>query len=321
MRLHRKNQFLLLLSASIIFFAAYLVGFSSEAGKLIKPENEKSTKLFVLPHPEPKKNFITLALTGDVMLGRSVMQKYLEVNDYTYPFQKVADKLTNADLVLINLENPIVKNCPIHKGGFKFCSPPESIDGLLYAGVDIVTLANNHSGNYGEKGLKDTINYLEKRGIMVTGVGSLVTKEIRGTKFGFLGFDKAQQMNPLLTPDEINLIAESDSKVDILVVSVHWGVEYQDIALPGVSKLSRDLIAKGADLVVGHHPHWVQNSEFINGAPVYYSLGNFIFDQMWSEETRKGMLVILTYEDDKFIKENKYNTYIREIGQPEISDN
>src|SRR3990167_3534869 len=363
----RKNQFLLLLFASTIFFAVYLAGFTFRKADPQIKVSEKITQSINLPRPEIKKNYIadlkktpesdsgdelssdmsssfrgnpahesgkdviTLAFAGDVMLGRSVMQKYLELNDYTYPFQKVADRLKKADLVFVNLENPIIADCPIHTGGFKFCSPPQSIEYLLFAGVDVVTLANNHSANYGEKGIEDTINFLENEGILATGIGRLVTKGVRGTKFGFLGFNKAQQTNPLLTPSEIDLIRESDRKVDVLIIAMHWGVEYQNTALPGVSKLAKDLVAMGADVVVGHHTHWVQNSELINGPPwkdgsayarpVYYSLGNFIFDQMWSEETRKGLLVVLTYEDGKFIKEDKYKTYIREIGQPEISEN
>jgi poly-gamma-glutamate synthesis protein (capsule biosynthesis protein) len=187
------------------------------------------------------------------MLGRSVMQKYVELNNYNYPFEKVNDKLKNADLVFVNLENPVIENCAPHIGGFKFCSPPESIDGLLFAGIDVVTLANNHTENYGQEGIEETKNFLTNRGISVTGLSELVILERGETLFGFLGFDKAQQTLPKLSAEEAKLIDESNSKVDILVVGMHWGVEYQDRALQGVRSLAQDIVKRGADVVVGHH--------------------------------------------------------------------
>ncbi|OGM19254.1 hypothetical protein A2771_03970 [Candidatus Woesebacteria bacterium RIFCSPHIGHO2_01_FULL_38_26b] len=338
-----KTQFLVLLVFTVFFFVLS-PQFFLPTEKIVE---DSSTDNISSPTPtetEVEDSSVEIILTGDVMLGRSVMKKALELNDYSYPFVKVAPELSKADLVFINLENPIVKNCPIHEGGFKFCSPPESIEALLYAGVDVVSLANNHSGNYGEKGIEETVNYLENKGILVTGVGSLVIKEIGEMKFGFLGFDKAQQTNPILTPIETDLIKDSDSKVDILVVAMHWGVEYQNKALPGVRSLANQLVKTGADIVVGHHPHWVQDIECfeisqgvkestppvwtsfapqVNGCPkgskiVYYSLGNFVFDQMWSEETKKGLAVRLTFGGKDIINQELLPIYISSVGQPEF---
>lgn len=266
---------------------------------------------------ESPKKLTTLLFTGDVMLGRSVNIASLESNNPNYPFEKVQSELKNADLTVINLENPIVENCPQVDSGFKFCTDPKNLQGLVNAGVDVITLANNHTYNYGTDGFNQTKNYLDNAQISYTGDNNLVIKTVNNMTFGFLGFDKSQQGNPTLSDGEVQLIKSANQQVDILVVAMHWGTEYQNTALPGVQSLAKELVSLGADVVVGHHPHWVQNIEYINDKPVYYSLGNFIFDQMWSEETRSGLAIRLTFDGSEIIKEERLPVYMRQIGQPE----
>lgn len=114
------------------------------------------------------------------------------------------------------------------------------------------------------------------------------------------------------------MIKESDTKVDVLIISMHWGTEYQDKALPGVRDLAKTLVTLGADAIVGHHPHWVQDWEMVNGRPVYYSLGNLVFDQMWSEHTKKGLVVKMYYDGDQFKRDEKLPTYMKKLGRPEF---
>jgi poly-gamma-glutamate synthesis protein (capsule biosynthesis protein) len=261
---------------------------------------------------------VSLLITGDVMLGRTVMIKSIESEDPTYPFRKVGDRMRTSDIVFINLENPVIESCPFHETGFVFCADLTSLDGLLFAGVDVANLANNHSLNYGKDGLDQTVKHLGDRGIMATGLGELIKIERGGINFGFLGFDKSQQVNPVLTEKESELIKKSDAEVDVLVIAMHWGVEYQNRALPGVRNIARKLVDLGADVVVGHHPHWVQDWEFIDGVPVFYSLGNFVFDQMWSEETKKGMAVKLVYENGVLKDYELMPTYMSSWAQPEF---
>ena len=99
---------------------------------------------------------VEIILAGDVMLGRSVMEEIVKVGDPFYPFRKVADKLKEADLVFVNLENPITKDCKRHIGGFTFCTTAEIAGGLNFAGIDIVNLANNHTFNWGKEGFEET---------------------------------------------------------------------------------------------------------------------------------------------------------------------
>ena len=300
----------------------------------------KTTQL--IPSISPKT---TILFTGDVMLGRTTEITTREKNDFHYPFLKVADTLKSADLTVVNLENPIIKDCKPFTAGFIFCANPEMLEGLTFAGVDLATLANNHTGNYGKQGIDQTEKFLDIYGIKYTGVTHLAIQQINNVTFGFIGFNKAQEPNPQLTKEERQLILDSDSKVDVLIVLMHWGVEYQDNALPGVRILAKELVKDGADLVIGSHPHWVQDVEYLNkeadvvakrdaktimtvkdekgqfpienAVPVYYSLGNFVFDQMWSEPTRHGLTIRLTFDGKKIEKEEFMPVYIKERGQPE----
>lgn len=270
------------------------------------------------PKDFPLKEFsrdTTLILTGDVMLGRSVMTKSLDLGDSTYPFRKVADKLSSADFVFVNLENPIVSSCPKVTTGFKFCADPKMIEGLTLSGVDVVSLANNHSGNYGEKGINETLKFLKESGIEAVGLGNLVVKEKKGIKFGFLGFDFVSKSPK---EDDFKLVADSNKKVNVLIVGVHWGEEYREKANKFQREWARKLVEAGADVVVGHHPHWIQDGEKIEGKSIYYSLGNFVFDQMWSEKTREGLVMKLTFRDGALLREEKLPIYMANWAQPEF---
>lgn len=277
----------------------------------------------VAKNTEPT-NDITLILGGDIMLGRSVMLKSKELNNYFYPFEKVANVLQGADIAFFNLENPVVGNCPPHDSGFKFCSEAESLAALAQSGVDIVNLANNHTLNYGKVGFEDTKKLLSDNKILYVGDNNLVIKKVNNLAFGFLGFDFTVK-EP--SENDFELVRASGKKVDVLVVAVHWGTEYTKTANSYQQAWAKRMVENGADIIAGHHPHWVQKFEYLeshipptlnNTKPVYYSLGNFIFDQMWSEETKKGMIVKLTFEGNKIVREEKIPIYIKNIGQPEI---
>ena len=269
-----------------------------------------STQVASLPKDE-----VTILFTGDVMLGRSVMAESLDQNDNFYPFRKVSDFLKNADITYVNLENPITNGCKRHIGGFTFCTTPDIVKGLQDSGVDIVSLANNHSGNYGSEGLEETRGHLDGLGVKWVDGNNLEILEVDGTKFGFLGFDYVYKG---LNQKDIDLVKESDLKVDVLIIVPHWGEEYKAVANRFQSETAKLMIDAGADAIVGSHPHWPQNYEEYQGKPIYYSLGNFIFDQMWSEETKRGLIVKMTFEGKDLIKKEEFKTYMPKIGQPEI---
>lgn len=255
----------------------------------------------------------SLILTGDIMLGRSVMTKSLKVKNPNYSFMNVAGVLKDADIVFSNLESPIINNCPFSDSGFKFCSSPEMIEGLKYAGIDIVNLANNHILNYGKEGLEKTKRYLDLNGIRWVGDGNLVIIEKNKTRFGFLGFNF---LGPKPQDKDLDLIRNSKKKVDFLIVGVHWGEEYKLKASLNQKLIAGKLSEAGADYIVGHHPHWIQDTEIIGSTKVYYSLGNFVFDQMWSEETKKGLSVNLIFKGKKLERENLLKSYMGKFAQP-----
>lgn len=275
------------------------------------PRNTKVNKEVV--KTEVKKTKIIFA--GDVMLGRTVMTTTLDSGDINYPFLKIKEKLKTADLVFVNLENPIIENCPRHYDGFKFCATPEQIQGLKNSNIKLVTLANNHTYNYGKSGFEETKSFLTKYGLNYVGDSNLHIEKINETSFGFLGFDFLTNKP---TDKDFELIKSSDEKVDVLVLGVHWGVEYKSEPENYQRQWAQKLVDAGADLIIGHHPHWVQSSELIDEVPVFYSLGNIIFDQMWSEETKRGMLVEIEFEAKNIVRTTKYYTYISSWAQPEI---
>lgn len=272
--------------------------------------------------PNVEVNQTTIIFTGDIMLGRSVMGEALDNNDPYYPFRKTFDVLKNADITFANLENPIVTNCPRVVGGFKFCTSPEIAQGLRYSGIDIVTLANNHTNNYGKAGFEETKKYLTDMNISYVGDNNLeiieknLPAQAGGTKFGFLGFNYTFGIDNL--DRDLELIKSSDPLVDVLIVENHWGDEYHSIANNLQTTVAHKMVEHGADVIIGNHPHWVQNYEEYIGKPIYYSLGNFIFDQSWSEETKKGLVVKMTFDGKNLVKKEEFKTYTPKKGQPEI---
>jgi poly-gamma-glutamate capsule biosynthesis protein CapA/YwtB (metallophosphatase superfamily) len=252
------------------------------------------------------------------MLGRTVMTTSLDgEEDPTYPFRKVAEPLREADIVFINLENSIVTDCPRIYEGLQLCSVPEMVRELTYAGVDVVTLANNHIRYSAEAAVDETREVLEENGILVTGLGNLTLKTVNGIKFGFLGLDFETKFP---VEEDYRLIRESRSKADVLIVGVHWGGQYTEKPTYLQRKWARQLVKEGADVVAGHGPHVVLDEDYVDSKPVFYSLGNFVFDQTWSRETQEGLVIRLIYKSNKLIAFEKIPTRIDAQLQPEFTN-
>ncbi len=237
----------------------------------------------------------TIMVTGDVIPAREVNYQVLLHHDFLYPWRQTADYLKTGDLLFINLETPLMKHCPVTRSGFTFCGDARSIDGLTYAGVNVANLSNNHSTNYGPAGVNETELLLSQHGIGIAGLGNYEIRTIRGVKFAFLGFNGVgAAVNRAEMKREIDLVRPL---ADVVIVQFHWGKEYELLPqpAPGIAPDNpRDIghlaIDDGADLVIGNHPHWVQGVEIYKGKLITYAHGNFIFDQMWSQETREGVV-------------------------------
>lgn len=302
----------------MIILSVFLVTPKSTRQALLVSPSSPSRFFGQLLEKLEKDKTITLIAVGDVMLGRSVNAKMRQLNDFTYPFLKTADFLKAADLTFINLESPFYDDCPTTNTGMIFCADPKAIEGIVFAGIDVANLANNHIRNYGQDGVALTQNLLREKGItFISHEESFLTKDAKGTKFGFLGFD--------LTPGYqeeriIEAVKENNPKADVLIISFHWGTEYAQEPSSWQIELAHQVIDAGADLIIGHHPHVIQRIEDYHQGKIVYSLGNFVFDQPWSEATKKGLVGIFTFQGKKLINSEFKEVYIQNYSQPEFID-
>jgi len=290
------------------------------------------------------KEEITLMLVGDIMLDRGVeymVEKY-DDGDFKFPFLKIADDLKGAKLLFGNLEGPISDKGTKVGSIYSFRNDPKAIEGLSYAGFDVISLANNHAFDYGREALEDTFLRLKTAGIDYVGAGfnegeayggsTPVIKEIEGTKIGFLAYTnlgpeiwKATERNSgiaWINENDFEKIKKdienAKSQADILIVSLHSGEEYLSELTQFQIEFSKAAIDAGANIVIGHHPHVIQRNEKYKDGWIFYSLGNFVFDQAFSEKTMQGQIVEVLIENGKIKevipKEVKINNYF----QPEV---
>ncbi len=246
----------------------------------------------------------------------SIGDVYLKRDDPKAAFSKITPLLEEADVVFGNLETPLTTRDSASLGRLvPIKTPPSMVEGVVEAGMDIVSLANNHTTDYGPEGLIDTMNILEEKQIQHVGGGrnfkeshepKIIKKE--GLKIAFLAYEctiwsfgaEAKEripgvakinVSPLLETPHIDKgdlqimkedVKNTKEKADVVVVSFHWGVDLSRTVAPHQKALAHDTIKAGADVVLGHHPHCLQGIEIYKGKLVCYSLGNILFDTMFS---------------------------------------
>lgn len=294
LRLFSQAILALLSLASIFIFLTVL----SLQRKNLFPQSSPSPVPTLFPTPSPSP--VSLLVTGDVMLARSLTRKMRQLNDFAYPFTPTAFFLKKADLTLINLESPFGQNCPALDSGMKFCADYRALEGLIQSGVDLVSLANNHALDQGPAGLEFTLQLIKENFMTPIGLRQPAFLKVNNLKFAFLAYNAVNPKNELISwayPDVVaSEIKRFKKEVDLLIVYFHWGQEYAPKPQAGRGSpydpqtLGHLAIDAGADLVLGTHPHVVQETEWYQGKLIVYSLGNFVFDQLWSEETQKGLI-------------------------------
>jgi hypothetical protein len=264
----------------------------------------------------------TLIATGDVIPAR-----YTDVtirsrgNDFLYPVAATKEITAAADLTIVNLEAPLIDGCPYHDSGLVFCGQKGFTTALAAAGVDVATLENNHIANYGLAGVAETVEALAAAGMDFADRDTPAVRKVRGLKFGFLAFNGVEE-----TLDRAAMTAQIRAlrpRVDVLAVALHWGAEYVSLpqSSPGIAEddpveIAHLAVDAGADLIIGNHPHWVQAVELYKGKLIAYAHGNFIFDQMWSYETRVGVFGRYTFYDDVLVGVEFIPTLIEDYAQP-----
>lgn len=270
------------------------------------------------PTPAIVEN-VVIGLAGDLGLGRHITSTARSKNDFSWSFAGISSWLQENDFNLVNLESPLIKNCPAGKTGtFTFCGDERFLP-ILKSNNLIFNLNNNHILNYGLNGLNQTKIFLSTDYFY----DDFYIKRLKNISFGFLGYDFVTYPN-LNKSEIIDKIKQYSPQVDWLIISIHWGNEY----LPKPEKwridFAHQLIDAGADIIHGHHPHVWQEQEIYQGKPIFYSFGNFIFDQSWSYETSHSQIARLTLTGsaiksiDYFPIEIKYNSQPWIIPSPAL---
>jgi poly-gamma-glutamate synthesis protein (capsule biosynthesis protein) len=260
----------------------------------------------------------TLVVTGDVMLVRGVPDPVAALA----PMRRL---LRGADLTVGNLESTLSTDGAPTQGEDSFGAGPALVPVLRDAGFDALSLANNHTGDYGERALRETVRTLRESRIRPFGAGADLAEAAEpallsapdGTTYAFLGFNAIGETptaagdspgtlsvrmpprtGPLVESDVARVereVRKAGSLADVVVVIPHWGDQYTHTPWPDQRTVSRRLVAAGADLVVGGHPHWVQGVDLVGGVPVLHSLGNFVFDMDFMAETMEGVVLEATF--------------------------
>jgi hypothetical protein len=246
--------------------------------------------------------------------------------------------INHADIAIANFENPAPDRFRYHTSGTMFSADPKLIDGLAHAGIDWVGLANNHIRDAGATGILQTIANLRERGIAASGAGKNLAAarkpsilETHGTKVAFLAYDtiakgygakpdragSAQMSAKVVRAD---VAAARAAGAQVVIVFPHWGTEYDPTPFRGQQTLARAALDAGADMVIGNHAHWAGAMEIYDGKPIWYALGNFIFDQTWSEPTMEGITLELTFRGAMLVQARMRPHIILDKAQPNFLD-
>ncbi|MCC6312861.1 MAG: CapA family protein [Thermomicrobiales bacterium] len=299
---------------------------------------------------------ISIGVIGDVVPGRNVHQKMVAYGDFLRPFRRVASLLARFDLTVANLEGNLSATIPqpADPHSFSFVSDPAMLDGFALAGIDAVTLANNHTvwneEGWGVQALLDTIDALDGAGLPYFGAGVDLERArapwiatVGGISLAWLGIDGVTAnheiepgaargvvdfdagatadrpgTNPYLSAQFLADIAAAAERAQIVIPYFHMGAEYIEIPPDWVVSGARSAIDAGAGMVVTNHPHVVQGMEIYNGRPIVYSPGNFIIDQMWGVEVRSGHALETLWRDGAIVGLRIHPTEIEDFHQPRL---
>jgi poly-gamma-glutamate synthesis protein (capsule biosynthesis protein) len=327
----------ILLVPLVIFLSLELLPFKEESWEREEVNDDEEAE----KEKEKEEESIRLFFVGDIMLNRGVRQsiKTYGNGDFRFPFLNIKEKFLEADLLFANLEGPISSRGERVGSIYSFRFRPEAVEGLTFAGFDMLSLANNHMLDYQRLALEDTMDILQENNIDYVGAGfnqeeafSLKMKNVKGIKIGFLTYTNLGMENwkagedysgmAWINEDDIESLTEdirdAKEKVDILVVSLHGGEEYAKEPNAFQVLFSQSLITAGADLVIGHHPHVVQAVKEYEGGWIAYSLGNFVFDQSFSQETMESIILEVVVRGKKIEEVYWEKIRLNQYYQPEL---
>jgi poly-gamma-glutamate synthesis protein (capsule biosynthesis protein) len=269
------------------------------------------------------------------MLGRGVAQAL--DGDWGAAFAQVRPWLAEADLTFANLESPLTTAPPslsspptiggTEGGRYDLRAPPEAVAALRQASFDVVSLSNNHALDAGEAGLRETMDTLRAAGIgavvdwetskLVDWAPSPMYQSTNLPVYHLLAFDDS--VAPLDVEAATDAVATAAERADVVVVSIHWGGEYQAAPGPRQQAIARAISDAGATLIVGHGPHVLQRVEWVEETLVAYSLGNFLFDQPYPSDCRWGAILRVTMQGDRIATVEAVPTVV-ERGRVGLAD-
>jgi poly-gamma-glutamate synthesis protein (capsule biosynthesis protein) len=275
----------------------------------------------------PKKD-LQILFAGDLMFDRGIRYYANKNEGNEFIFDKIYPALANNDLVVVNLEGPITDNKSVSSGtipgstnNYSFTFDPSVAQTLYRENIKLVNLGNNHILNFGDMSPVSTEKYLAQANVDYFGSprsNRSIVKDIAGVKVAFVAYNEFYADTQAQVEQEI---AKIKPEADIVVVFCHWGIEYNLEATDGQKDLSHKFIDAGADLIIGSHPHVIEPMEEYNGPDgqskrIYYSLGNFIFDQYFNENVRNGMGVKLKIDlETKELSFEEIKFYLGPSGQ------
>ncbi|MEZ0240372.1 MAG: CapA family protein [Chloroflexota bacterium] len=331
--------------------------------QVLLPDAPVASSAPEVPAYDPATAWVLVA-AGDVMLDRGVADEVKNVQkDVDFPFDGGTAEITGrhccsvlgnpvpdaqrtgnagavralfegADLAITNFENPAPDAFRYHSEGTVFSADPALLATIAHAGIDWVSLANNHIRDFGAQGVLDTITNLNRWGIAHGGAGADLAAAraptilaVRSTRVGMLGYDTiapsyaatadrvgSAQMTEATVAEDVARARELGAQV--VIVFPHWGVEYSTGPTEQQLRLGHAAIDAGADLVVGNHPHWAGAMEIYEGKPIFYALGNLVFDQTWSEPTLEGITVEMTFAGARLVQIRMRPHLILDRSQP-----
>jgi len=250
----------------------------------------------------------------------------------------VRDLIEGADLAIANFENPAPNRPRWHTRGTVFNADPALLEGLANAGIDYVSLANNHIRDAGAQGIIQTIANIRKHDIAVSGAGKDLAAarkpamlEAGGMTVAILAYDAIagyyhatadKTGSAPLTASIVRADVRSARRAgaDLVIIFPHWGTEYSAKPFAAQQRLARMIVDSGADMVIGNHAHWAAAMEVYEGKPIWYALGNFVFDQTWSEPTMEGITLELTFEGAELVQARMRPHIILDRAQPNFLD-
>ena len=295
------------------------------------------TPIPLTPSPSPSPTHLpttTLLFTGVIVPARCVQAAIDERGDPDYPYDEVRQVIQAADLAVGTL-NATISDYPPRTGcvpTYVLVGGSQNADALQRAGFDVMSVATNHIKNCGltncgDRAFFDTLGNLRRAGILPVGAGSdlaeaekPVVVAINGVRFGIVSLGQIEPRAfagegapgiAVLTPDSLRrAIAAARRVADVVIAMPHWGPENQPVPNWSQRDLARAAVEAGADLVVGNHTHVVQAIQEIDGVPVFYGLGNFVFDQNWARENQQGVILRVTFLGDRYQGYELFPTHV-----------